>query len=366
MKFHCNPNDLSDALTTVSKALPLKPTAPVFEGILIVAKGDTLTLSAYNIDLFIEKKIKAEILLEGECLVNGKFITDFIRKIVGFDSIELEAHDLVLRVRYGENETSIQCMEPMYSMPADVNEIASFSIKEGDLRELIEKTIFCVALEDSRPILKGCLLEINGDAMTAVALDGYRLAVNKTAIRTASEQVSVIVPGKTLGEISKILTDDEEIVHAGIDERRIKFETGHTTIVSLLLEGKFIEYQKIVPAVHHTRVTVNKAELENGLDRAALVARNKKNNYVKLSVSTEGIAITSNSEIGAIKENVSATMEGKQLEIAFNSKYLFDAFSKIKEDFIAIEFAGSNAPAVIKPLEGDRYLYIVLPVRLMG
>lgn len=367
MKFFCNPSELSDALTVVSKALPSKNTIPILEGIKILAEGATVTLTATDLELFIEKKIKAEIKLEGETVVIGRFFTDFIKKLINIPEIELEKIEERIVIRYGDNETEIQCLnEDTFPLISPVDSEKSFIVKESDLKDVLDRTMFCVAMDDTRPILKGCLLEVEEDTLTAVALDGYRLAVSKTPVKEAKGEISIIVPGKTLNEISRIFADSEDEIKVNVQKNNILFDLDHTKITTRLIEGEYLQYKKIIPISYGTNIVINKNELEDGLDRASLIVRNKKNNYLKLTINNNSIVIKSNSEVGSIRESLKCTLEGKDIEIAFNSKYLFDALNKIKEDYIRIEFTGSNAPAVIKPIEGDKFKYIILPVRLLG
>lgn len=368
MKFVCNPLALSEALNIVSKAIPVKPTIPILEGINIYAHGTTLTLTATDMEMFIERKLPAEILLEGELVVSGRIFTEFIRKLTELDTITIEkVGNNLLNICYGENETAIQCLnEETYPEIRQIDDDSSFSIREGDLKDTIERAVFCVAVEDSRPILKGCLMEVKNAVLTAVALDGYRLAVSKCGVNDYKGDIKIIIPGKNLTEIAKVLTDSNEIIKVNIQKNNIMFDLGHTRITARLMEGEFLQYEKIIPITSQTTITVKKAEIENGLGRASLIARDMKNNYSKLSISNGMITIKSNSEVGNFRENVSCKMEGKDIEIAFNSRFLFDAFNRIKEDYIKIDFNGSSAPALILPLEGERFKYIILPVRLAG
>ncbi|MFA5449202.1 MAG: DNA polymerase III subunit beta [Clostridia bacterium] len=367
MKFFCNPLELSEALSVVSKALSTKTNIPILEGIKILAEGTTLTLTATDLELFIEKKIKAEIKIEGEVVVIGRFFNEFVKKLTEMSDIEIEKIDERLVIRYGENETEILCLnESTFPLISPVDEEKTFTIKEGDLKDILERTLFCVALDDTRPILKGALLEIKEDIITAVALDGYRLAVCRNAVTEQKGDIRIIVSGKILNEVSRILEDSEDEVKVNVQKNNILFDLRHTKITTRLLEGEYLQYEKIIPVTYGSSLIVKKDDLEDGLDRASIIVRNKKNNYLKLSIGNNSITIRSNSEQGSIRETINCSLEGKDIEIAFNSKYLFDALNKIKEDYIRIEFASSNAPAVIKPTEGDRFKYIILPVRLLG
>lgn len=367
MKFSCNPLALSEALNIVSKAIPNKPTIPILEGIRIFAEGTSLIFTATDMEMFIEKKIPAEILLEGELVVSGRIFTEFARKLADLDTVTIEKVGDNLNIHYGDNETAIQCLnDDTFPEIRQIDDDNYFVIKEGMLKDTLERALFCVAVEDSRPILKGCLIEVKDAVLTAVALDGYRLAVAKCGVTEHKSEVKIIVPGKNLGEIAKILSDGEDLIKVNIQKNNIMFDMGHTRITARLMEGEFLQYEKIIPISGQTSVVVNKTEIENGLGRASLIARDMKNNYSKLSISNNLITIKSASEVGNFRESVACKQEGKDLEIAFNSRYLFDAFNRIKEDHIKIEFNGSSAPALITPIDGEKFKYIILPVRMIG
>ncbi|NLT18748.1 MAG: DNA polymerase III subunit beta [Clostridiales bacterium] len=365
MKFICNPTEFSDALAIVSKALPAKATTPILEGIKISVDTDTVTLSATDVDLFVEKKIKARVLLEGETVVPGRFFTDFIKKLTDLNEIEIEKFDKDLKILYNGNETVIKPFdEDTFPEFRDGDELNSFSVKQRDLRDLLDRTIFCVAVDETRPILKGCLLHLKGEELTAVALDGYRLAICKCPVVLGEGTAKVVLPGKNLNEISKILEDTDDVVRVSIQKNLVKFELEHTKISTRLIEGDFIAYESIIPKDPIGVVTINKEMFEKGLDRASLIARKRKNNYVKLDINENTMNISSEAESMKISETVPCKLNGNNIVIAFNSKYLFDAFAKISEDYITINFVSANAPATITPIEGDKYKYVVLPVRL--
>jgi DNA polymerase III subunit beta len=365
MKFICNPVELSDALTIVSKALSTKATIPILEGIKMSVYADTVKLSATDVDLFIEKKIKARVLLEGDTVVPGRFFTDFIKKLTDLNEIEIENFDKKLKVIYNQNQTEMMCMDedtfPEFKETEDLNK---FSIKQIDLKDVLDRTIFCVAVDETRPILKGCLLEVKEDTLTAVALDGYRLAICKCPIASTGANSKIIIPGKNLNEITKILLDNDDIVKVSIQKGLVKFDLDHTIISTRLIEGDFIAYENIIPKQSLSYIVVNKEMFEKGLDRASLIARKRKNNYIKLEIEENSMTINSEAESMSIKESIPCKLSGTNIVIAFNSKYLFDAFSKIKEDYINMSFASSNAPSIISPTEGEKYKYIILPVRL--
>lgn len=366
MLLNCSGLELSDAFLRVSKALSNKPTNPILEGIKISAEDNELTLSATDTDLSIEKKIKADIKVEGETVVPGKFITEFVKKLSNSE-IELEVNDKnQLLIRYDGNESIIQCYNVIeYPGFKKLKTDERFGISQKDLKALISKTIFSVALDDSRPILKGVLFDIDQKEISAVALDGYRLArVKKKS--TANVKKQIVVPTRSLNEISKLLDDSDDIINVYIDSNAIMIDTVDTKIISRLLEGDFVNYKQIIPMNYETFVIVNKLQLEDALERVSLLSKVGQNNFVKFDIKEGAVQLTSNSEIGNIKEKISAVLNGKDVTIAFNPRFILESLKASNDEFVKLCLNTSSNPCVIVPTEGDEFLYLILPVRMFG
>lgn len=366
MLLNCSGLELSDAFLRVSKALSNKPTNPILEGIKISAEDNELTLSATDTDLSIEKKIKADIKVEGETVVPGKFITEFVKKLSNSE-IELEVNDKnQLLIRYDGNESIIQCYNVIeYPGFKKLKTDEWFGISQKDLKALISKTIFSVALDDSRPILKGVLFDIDQKEISAVALDGYRLArVKKKS--TANVKKQIVVPTRSLNEISKLLDDSDDIINVYIDSNAIMIDTVDTKIISRLLEGDFVNYKQIIPMNYETFVIVNKLQLEDALERVSLLSKVGQNNFVKFDIKEGAVQLTSNSEIGNIKEKISAVLNGKDMTIAFNPRFILESLKASNDEFVKLCLNTSSNPCVIVPTEGDEFLYLILPVRMFG
>lgn len=361
----CQGLELSDAFLRVSKAISNKITNPILEGIKLVAEDGTLTMSATDTELSIEKKIKAEVKVEGETVVPGRFMTEFVKKLTNSE-IELELTDKnQLIIRYEDSESMIQCYNPVeYPGFKKVQTDTYFGITKKDFKLLVNKCIFSVALEDSRPILKGVLFDIDNKELNAVALDGYRLAKVKKPIVSEMKK-SIVVPSRSLNEISKLIDENEEVINVYIDEYTIMIDLGDTKITSRLLEGDYMNYKQIIPVNYETFVIVNKEQFEQALERATLLLRSTQNNYVKFDIKENNVCITSNSELGNVKENVPVTVAGKDLIISFNPRYFLESLKVNPNEFIKICFNESSNPCVIVPTENDEFLYLILPVRFM-
>jgi len=366
MLVSCHGIELSDAFLSVSKAISNKITNPILEGIKIVAEDDTLTLSATDTELSIEKKIKANIKAEGEGVVPGKFITEFVKKLTN-EMVELEINEKnQMIIRYDDSQSIIQCYNVLeYPSFKNVESMEYFGIAQKDLKTIINKTIFSVAVDDSRPILKGVLFDIEGNTLNAIALDGYRLAKVKKNI-VSNLDVSIVIPAKSLSEISRLLGDTDEIINLYVDNSVLMVDFGDTKLTTRLLEGDFVNYKQIIAANYETVCVVNKNQFEDALERASLLSKVGQGNCVKFEVKEKNLCITSNSELGNVKENVPVNTTGKELLIAFNARYFIENLHANTDEFVKVCFNSPANPCVIVPVEGDEFLYLILPVRMIG
>ncbi len=366
MKLVCDGLDLSDAVLKVIKATSNKTTNPILEGIKLKAENDHLTLSATDLELAITKTIKAEVFLDGETVVPGRFFSEFIKKLTN-EKIELNLDSSnKLTIKYTDSVSNVQCLNAdEFPNIKNLTESENFTLKTKDFKTIINQSIFSVAQDDSRPILKGVLLEVENNSLKAVALDGYRLALSNKAVENATNDLKVIVPSRSLSEISKLLDDDQEKVTVHVKDNYLMVEVDATKIITRLLSGEFINYKQIIPTDFTTKVTVNKEQLENALDRASLLSRIDKNNLVKFEIDEKLMVLSSKSDIGDIKENITINLDGKDLSIAFNARYFSEALRVINDEFITLNFKTTVAPCIIQATEGDEYLYLVLPVRMV-
>lgn len=367
MQIICDGLDLCDAVITVSRAINSKVTNPILEGIKLVAEDDTLTLSATDMELSIEKKIKADVKVEGQTVIPGKFFSELIKKLTN-EKIELKLIDNnQLKVKYTDSETVVQCYS-VYDFP-DFKKLETtefIGIEQKVFKNMVNKTIFAVAVDDTRPVLKGCLIEIGDGLLKAVALDGYRLALTSQKIENSNLNASVIVPARSLSEISKLLDDSDEIVNIYLQKNFMMVNFKGCIITTRLLDGDFINYKQIINTTSDTVVTINKKQLEEALERASLLSKVGQNNLVQFDIRDNNLCITSRSEIGNINENINIVVNGRELVIAFNARYFLEALRVINEEFINLNFKEVQNPCLITPVENDEnYIYLILPVRLI-
>lgn len=367
MKIICDGADLSDAVLKVSKGTSNKTTNPILEGIKVVAEEDYVTLSATDLEMSIEKTIKGMVQIEGEMVVPGKFFCEYIKKLNN-EQIELHVDEKnMLSIKYTDSVGKIQCMNnaefPQIKQPEDST---YFEISQRDFRTLIAKSIYAVATEDVRPILKGVKLEITKERITAVALDGYRLAVVKKPVISTTAEFSCIVPARSLNEISKLLEDTDKPIKVYVGRNFLMVNIDNTKITTRLLEGDFINYTQIIPTDFNTNIVLNKDQLLDALERASLLSRVDRNNLVKFEISDKVMILSSKSEIGDIKENITISLKGQDLNIAFNARYFTEALRVISDEFLKLNFTSSVSPCIITSNDTDEFLYLILPVRIMA
>ncbi len=364
MKFVCEGTTLSDAALTVSKACAVKTITPVLECIKLHAENDTLTLTAYDGEISIEKKIHAEVMEEGELCVNGKTFSDFVNKIAAFEVV-ISSDEKGIVIRYADSESYMQSL-PADDFPQVGDRVTEgkeyFEIKESELKDLISKVVFCCATDGSRPILKGALLEAKEGKLTATALDGFRMAYAYTQIEEGSAEMKIICPARTLVEISRMLDGDEGLkIYA--DKYLLSVAVQDTVITSRLYAGEFVKKDNIFPLDFTTRVRLKRAELIDSVERASVLIRGDKYNLVVLDVKNGKVVVNANSDMGKIEESVTADLDGKEIKVAMNSKYLLDAVKALDEEEIILSFNTPVTPFVLENVENKAVQYLVLPLR---
>ena len=363
MRFNCNGLTLAEAVLKVSKACAVRTTAPVMECIKITATGDGISLLATDGELSIEKKLDAEVMQEGAVCVPGKLFSDFIGKLSG-EEIDVATEDKGVAIAYRDSKSYMQAIPadefPVINLNAGEN---SFVIKQSAFKEIVAETVFCCATDDSRPVLKGCLMELN-ETLKMTALDGYRLAFSESAILSKSGEKSMICPARTLNEIAKMLPGegDEEITLYE-EGGQLLVKCDGTTVVSRLYRGDFIKRENVVPTRFSTFLTVDKAALAQSVERAAIFIRGDKNNLVTLEISSERVKVSSVSDYGTVAEPVDAETDGVDLTISMNAKYLLEALRALSEERVTISFSGAISPFILQNEEKKDSLYLILPVK---
>lgn len=363
MKIICEGIDLSEAVLKVIKACASRTTVPVMECVKIAAKNDTITLTATDGEMTIQKTIKAEVCEEGEVCVPGKFFSDFIKKLENVQ-ITLSVKGNKMDIIYADSQTSMQVLsaDDFPKVDVDVND-NSVVLKTEELKKLISSTSFCCATDDSRPILKGCQIIVSGGDICITALDGFRLATANGKVVSSTGDLEIICPARTLNEIEKMLPVGEGETELKIKRGVLLVCVDDTVLTSSLYNGDFIKKDNIIPKSYMTTVTVDREILKASIERAAILVRGDKNSLIIMDVGQGKVEISSNSEIGNVNEPVKADVEGKDLKIAMNSKFITEAINAIEEDELVISFNNSVQPFICENKQNKDVLYLILPVR---
>lgn len=363
MKVKCLKENLSYGLQNVQRAITGKKTIPILDGILIKAENNHLKITATDLELGIETKIPAEIIEEGEVVVtSGKFI-ELIKKLPNV-TIDLNKINNNLNIKYLNSEVELKGFNPdEFPLLPEVQEEFNFSIKTVNLNSLIKKTLFASSPDESRPVFNGALFNISENEIKIVTTDSHRLAINKLKIENNENLINIIIPRKTLNEIQKIFKDDEEIIKVFGNSKQVCFINSDTKIISRIIDGKFPNFDQVIPKNYQTVIKLNKKDFLDTIERASLFVDSIDNvSIIKLNIKDSNLNITSKSETGYLNENLNAYVEGDKLEISFNSRYLIESLKIIETDDIEFKFSGSLSPAIIKETN-ESYIYLVLPLR---
>lgn len=367
MKFICDGEDLKSAVAIVAHGTNSKTINQILEGIKIVAEGNTVTFFATDLELYIRKTIHAEVKQEGSALLPGKLFCEYISKI-GKGQITFTSSESSAVIEHGEgNDGNFSCM-PVAEYPDLINLEAKplFFLKSGDLREIISKTTPFTAQDNARPVLRGALFDVdsNNNTLTAVALDGFRLARITKALIRPTGSAKLIIPCRALEEMRRMLIDDKEEIGLIVEKKFVQITIGSTVFASRLIDGDFVNYRQIIPTEFNSNVVVETAPLLAAVGRAGLLSGSNKINLLTLTTAEKSIELFANNDKGQINERVPANLDGTNIKIAFNSKYMFDALNTINDEFVKLSFTTPLAPCVITSVKRGDYLFLVLPVRL--
>lgn len=365
MKFTCNKSDINEAINIVLKAVPGKTTMPILECVVIEASGDELKLTTNDMSLGIETRLSANVEEEGIILVNAKMISEIIRKLPD-EEVYFEADDnenILLFCGKAKFNLSGKNHEEFPMLP-EIEKEKKIVISQFTLKEMIRQTIFSISNNENNKILTGELFEINGDEFKIASLDLHRVSIRKMQLKESYDDIKAVIPGKTLSEVSKILTGGiEDEVEIFFTKNHVLFELDKTIIISRLIEGNFYNINQMLTNDYETKVTVNKRELLDCIDRATLLLREAENKPVIMNVKNDEIKMEMNTKIGSMDENISIEKEGKDLRIAFDPKFLIDVLRVIDEEEVNLYLFNAKAPCFIR--DDSSYIYLILPVNLI-
>ncbi|MBQ4629892.1 MAG: DNA polymerase III subunit beta [Clostridia bacterium] len=365
MKFICDTASLSEACQSVQRAVSTKTSIPSIEGILIKALGSELVLTGYDLELGITTSVPARIEENGGIILNAKVLCEILRKLPS-SSVSFESDERQLAtIRSGEVEYSLIGISPEeYPELPTVSGGFPIVLDQEMLREMVRQTIFSVATNDNKVVHTGIKFEITKNEIKLIAVDGFRLAIRKETISYDSDDITFIVPSKTLSEVVKLFSDENKVISVGVGKRHIIFEVGRYTIVSRLLDGEFLNYKSAIPNLVSTTVKVNTRQLLESIERTSLIITDKIKSPLRCKFEDNVINISSTTSLGTASDKINAEITGSSLEIGFNNRFFIEALRVCDTDEVYLQLNGSVAPILIVPPEGDRFLFLILPVRL--
>ena len=365
MKLTFQKTALLNGINIVLKAVPSKTTMPILECILIDASTDEIKLTANDMELGIETKVEGDILEKGKIALDAKLFSEIARKLSDADSlVTIESDEKFNTVITCENSVfKIQGKDgEEFSYLPYIERNKNITLSQFSLKEVIRQTIFSISVNDSNKMMTGELMEVTGNELKLVSLDGHRMSIRKVALKEQYSDIKVIVPGKTLGEISKILNgDNEKDVRIYFSKNHILFEFDDTVVVSRLIEGEYFRIDQMLSSDYETKVTVNKKEFLDCIDRASILIRENDKKPIILNIEDSKMSLKLNSSFGTMNAEILIHKTGQDLMIGFNPKFLSDALRIIDDEEVTLYMMNAKSPCFIKD-EDESYIYLILPV----
>lgn len=367
MKIICDKSELVSSVSIVSKAVAVRSTTPILECIAITADNGEIRFTANNNELGIETIVNGQIEEEGVVAIDAKIFSEIIRKLPD-NLVEISVDD--------QYQVKIVCEKSKFNLTGksgddfiylpQIPETSSIEISQYSLKESIKQTIFSVADNDSNLVMTGELFEVIDNKLKIVSLDGHRISIRNINLNDSYGNKKVIVPGKSLQELNKILTGEmDEMVVIYFGENHLMFCFDATTIVTRLIDGNYFDVSRMISSDYETKVTVNKKQFLDSIDRATLLSREGEKKPVVMSFDDERVAITMKSFIGSMHEEIDIDKEGKDIMIGFNPNYFIDALRVIDDEEITLYLINRKYPCLIKD-EKESYVYLILPVNFVS
>lgn len=363
MKLVCSKANLLNGVQIVSKAVPSKTTMSILECILVDARRSEITLTANDMELGIETKIEGTILEKGMIALDAKIFLEIVRKLPDNDiTIETDS----------SFKTTITCEKSKFNIIGKSGEDFSYlpSIERNDniiisqftLKEVVRQTIFSISDNENNKLMTGELFEIKGDNLKVVSLDGHRISIRNIKLKNEYEDKKVVVPGKTLNEISKILSGDaDKDVSIFFTDKHVLFEFDNTIVVSRLIEGEYFKIEQMLSSDYETKIKINKKEFLSCIDRATLLVKEGDKKPIIITITDKGMELKINSTVGSMNEEIDIKKSGKDIMIGFNPKFLIDALKVIDDEEIDVYMVNPKAPCLIRD-GAENYIYLILPV----
>lgn len=370
MNIVCNKQLLTEAVANVSRAVSSKNTMAALEGILLKAHGGRLELTGYDLELAISTGIDAAIVEEGDIILTARIFLDIIRKMPS-ETVTIQSDEKMLTQILGSHTQYTILGIPASDFPElpAVSQSSLLTLPKDTLKNMIGQTLFAVSTSDAKPAHMGDLFERVEGTLNVVAVDGYRLALRQEKIGEAeadeeNEKMRFIVPGKSLQEVSKLNRDGDGTIQMSVSRRHIIFDIDGYRIISRLLEGDFLDYRAAIPEGGRTQVRISTRELISAIERTSLLISDNVKSPLRMRFCEDAIHISCSTALGKALDEISSSQEGEEVEIGFNGKYMLDALKASECDELRLILNGPLSPMKIMPLEGDSFIFLVLPVRL--
>ncbi len=363
MKIICSKSNLLKGVNTVMKAVPSKTTMAILECILIDTTSNMIKLTANDMELGIETVIDGDILEKGMVAIDAKIFSEIVRKLPDNDVVIETDATLQTTITCEKARFNISCKsgEDFSNLP-EIEKTDYIALSQFTLKEIIRQTIFSIADNDNNKLMTGELFEVNDNILKVVSLDGHRISIRRIELKENYPNRKVVVPGKTLIEVSKIISGDTESeVRIFFTDNHIVFEFEETMVVSRLIEGEYFRINQMLSSDYETKVKINKKEFLSCIDRATLLVKEGDKKPIIIDINDMGMKLQINSQLGSMKEEIDIQKDGKDLMIGFNPKFLIDALRVIDDEIVTLYMVNSKAPCFIKD-ENESYIYLILPV----
>lgn len=364
MKFTVNKSDITEAVSNIQRAVSTKTSIPALEGILIGASKEGLELCAYDLELGITTVIPAFVVEPGKAVLSAKLFSDIVRRTPAETVTVTVDEKNMATLESGYSRFSIIGI-PAAEFPElpKLTDSTQISLPGNLLKSMIRQTLFAIAESDAKPIHQGSLFNIEKGMLDVVSVDGYRLAVRREAI-DFPEDLSFVVPGKTLGELLKLIKDSEDPVEISAGRRHILFKIDNYTVISSLLEGEFLNYKAAIPPESQTEVVLKTREAIDSVERVSLLITDRLKSPIRCLFDNNEVKLNCTTSMGRASDQLDVEMTGQSVEIGFNNRYLLEALRNTECDEVKVQLGGPLSPMKVVPKEGDSFLFLVLPVRL--
>ena len=364
MKVSFNKTELVQAVSNVQRAVSTKNTIPALDGIYIKAYDNKAVLCGYDLEIGIRTELEAAVIEEGEIVLGAKLFSEIVRRMPD-ELIHIETDDkLITYINSGVADYQIVGISTReYPELPSFDELESFELDSSILKSMIRQTFFAISDNQSKPVYTGALFDMKDNELNVVAIDGFRMAVRKEKVNCA-KNFKFIVPGKTLSEVLKINSEDDTSIRVIVGKKHVIFKIEKYSVVSRLIEGNFIDYSSTVPSGYQTRLKIKTREILSSVERMSLLTNEKLQTPVRAIVADNGIKLLCITTVGKASDFIDLSFEGSDVEIGFNNRYLLDALKNTETDEIVLEFNGAMKPLKVLPVDGDSFVFLVVPMRL--